>query len=669
MAENYFKRNPKDGAIGRLRKRSDIWTSGVTHHLASTRYPAWVKVTATGGSCGKTSTFEIGAGSEIFAERYAKFKHEPTLERMSIRYGGDYGLNLELELTIKAFNRSDFEEIEAALLVPGSTIDLSFGYTNAIESKATSGYKKSTSEKNFKTTSFAVETTENGGWICTCKASAPAQFIRTVEVKSGLPNKLGNLKYIITGWFSDTDDADVTGIPELMAYDAQSSGEQSVDKFEDGTVLPVANDGGHVVIYSGDLAGVKWGVTKWFMRGWKAGDEANSENAYNKVYFTLKYVINRLVNQAMLQTAKESASEKDQDDINKLKVVIKDTDVTKIPNLISSGDPTRILILGEGFAKFKAKGMDTRDFYDLLDDKESVKSATYSKNASEIQYGNILIAQSVIEDALSDSTIEQAEENSSDNVNVKETDSNGINLEKFLAKIFNVIKEVTGGAINLGLSVDDEDKTKSTLRVLDRNFGEADSLKCIVLDPINHDGTTRDCSISSNVGSQQYQAYMFTGGSGEKDAVTHLRDCQGPENDSGERLKLYQKASSDIEELTGLKGKTGTLLKSKFSPTQTESLIGAFKTIYNNVDVIHKDHKKQFRMMPYMGVEMTATLDGIWGIIPGNAFTTTQLPNKYRKNGGYFMIRSVEHTIENSDWSTNVSGILTYHNNLEFITL
>lgn len=672
MQENFFKRNPQDGAVGRLKQRARVNREG-PRFVSATRQPAWAKVVATGGSCGKTHKFSISSGSDKFNERHdSKFKHEPTLDKVNLIYGGDYGMNIELEIQITAHNREDFNQIEKALLVPGSKITLSFGYTSNIDPSVQGGYLPSKTEKGFRTVSFAFSTTANGAYVCTCKASAPAQWMRTIETKVSLPNKMNVGQYIITGWAGGTSKADVVGMPELLAYDAQSNGEDSIDEWDEGKTFTIGKRG-HVVVYAGNTVD----QNNWFNRTVKYfttyGDEADSENTRNKVYYTLGYVIDRLVNGVILQNAIESASKKDKVDMLNLKVTLPEKQFSVIPNHISSGDPTRILFLGDGYAKFRAKGEETVDFYELAENKSAVRAAKWldGDKASQITHSKILIAKSVLEEALKDSTAEKMEEKDSDKDSVKGTDSKEISLEQFLNNIFSTIKEVCGGAINLGLTVDPNDETKSTLRVVDRNYGRSEPLEIIVLNPIDSDGVTRECSIKSNVGSQQYQAYMFTGGSGEKDAVTHLRDCQGSDNDSGEREALYYKAVTNIEELAGLENGKGTLLKSGFASAQSESLIAAFKVIYNNVDVVQGDHKRKFRMMPYMGMELSATLDGIWGLVPGNGLFTTQVPFKYHQNGAYFNIRSVEHTIENSDWSTSVSGILTYHpkNELELIRL
>jgi len=54
-------------------------------------------------------------------------------------------------------------------------------------------------------------------------------------------------------------------------------------------------------------------------------------------------------------------------------------------------------------------------------------------------------------------------------------------------------------------------------------------------------------------------------------------------------------------------------------------------------------------------LELELTIDGIGGIYPGNSFHSEYVPNRY-KNEALFQCFNVNHTIDGSGWTVNVSG-------------
>ena len=66
----------------------------------------------------------------------------------------------------------------------------------------------------------------------------------------------------------------------------------------------------------------------------------------------------------------------------------------------------------------------------------------------------------------------------------------------------------------------------------------------------------------------------------------------------------------------------------------------------------NKDNRP-LKMLFDLGLE----LDGIGGIVPGNSFHSNYLPNKYKEKC-VFQMTNVEHTIDSSTWTTNVTGMM-----------
>ena len=87
---------------------------------------------------------------------------------------------------------------------------------------------------------------------------------------------------------------------------------------------------------------------------------------------------------------------------------------------------------------------------------------------------------------------------------------------------------------------------------------------------------------------------------------------------------------------------------------------------------LHKNnpHAVTHETVHYPGLSISLELDGIWGYMPGNGISSTQVPNEWRDAyKSYFMVTRVTHTIQQSDWVTRIDGILAYYDNIKYIPL
>ena len=56
-------------------------------------------------------------------------------------------------------------------------------------------------------------------------------------------------------------------------------------------------------------------------------------------------------------------------------------------------------------------------------------------------------------------------------------------------------------------------------------------------------------------------------------------------------------------------------------------------------------------------ISYKVTLDGINGFLYGNAITTNWLPKQYRDDRVYWTVKTITHTIQNNDWTTELEAI------------
>lgn len=243
-------------------------------------------------------------------------------------------------------------------------------------------------------------------------------------------------------------------------------------------------------------------------------------------------------------------------------------------------------------------------------------------------------------------------------LDVKDTNEEVVNVITFFEKIADHISATVGGAIALRLVEHPTDS--NILIVTDQNYGVMDTLECIVFDPIDGDGSTRSCSVQSNVGSQEYKAAMFVGSNKKGDPIAALRGCSPKLVD--QRSKELQKAQSDKSALITNPGNLG---KNAFNGEQ----INALKSIMGRIHRNSKDAPK-IETIHYPGLSISVELDGVYGFTPGNAVSTTQIPTKWRDQfKSYFMVTSVKHDFNQSDWVTRLEGILAYYPNTKYSQL
>lgn len=669
MPESLYRRNPKEGNIievlkgrrGLLDKQQTV--SGKS---ASVRNPCWVQITGRDKSCGGGGSMQLPKNTETWDATYKpKIKPGPDLESVEIEYGGDWGLARKVSGTIRCYTISDFEIVQRYFLLPGNEIDVKFGYK-----KSWGINQPTTNLTNFKVASFSFQTNQDGTWQANFTAVSASTAIKNLDMQivicngcnvvggTGQSGNSGPLMYL-TG--QDSIRHAVKGIAQLIASDAQKNGQLSIDELQDGEVIssftdynPGSSDkSAAIVVYSGDhLRGTWQKIAIWFGGIVRNTSLANNEveSANNQVFVTLGYVVNRLINDQLLR-AMGCGIPHERTEFSALKLDFHpDYSKSKVASGITSGDPVHILFLGNG--NYKNSLGEGKNF-----DADCKNLGTVTAiSGGNVKLQNILIHRDIVAAAFSEAT--KKREANADQTDVKDTGEEVINVVDFFEKIADQVNSCTGGAIALRLVEHPTDSNK--LIVVDQNYGVTDALQVIVFDPIDGDGSTRTCDVQSNVGSQEYKAAMFVGSSKKGDPISALRNCS---NDLKEqRQKEYQKAQSDKDALLKNPGNFG---KNEIDSEEVNALKAIMGRLHRN-----NPNTAINETVHYPGLSITVEIDGAWGIIPGNAISSTQVPKKWRDQyKSYFMVTTVRHLFQQSDWQTSISGILAYYPNTEYIQL
>lgn len=651
MAESLYRRKPEGNVIGRLQERRKFigkdYVQTKNGKSGSVRNPCFISITGIDKSCVKSGDMTLPHDESTWDLTYKpSIKPGPDLDTVTIEYGGDWGLARKISATIRCYKISDFEEVQKKFLMPGNEISTTFGYKDI-----TWGVPESKTLSGFKVATFAFNTTQEGHWIASFTAVSSATAIKNLDMQLLVKNSGDSIVYM-TG--KDLTKNPVKGIAQLITSDSQKNGQYSIDDIKDGDVIEPTVDyspgsidtSAACVVYNGDHLRDTMGKFK----AWAGGiakdlgyGDSEVETANNQVYVTVGYIVNRVINDQLLRNLASCVGSNDKPDFDKLKVEFSDKySKCKIAPQITSGDPVSVLLLGN--ANYKNTKGDGKDFDKDCQQLGKVKSHF----GGDIKIQNILVHRDVVSAAFTGATKQREAE--SDNADVKDSKEEVINIIDFFDKVSDHISSAVGGAISLRLVDDPDDLTK--LIVVDQNYGVASDFPVVVFDPIDGDGSTRSCEVQSNVGSQEYKAAMFVGSSKKGDPVSVIKGCY-----SNLETVKKQRFGDALDAAFAIVGSPGNLGTNHFNGQEINALKSAVCQMYKNApdsgnnETIH-----------YPGLSISVDIDGTWGFIPGNGISSTQVPRKWREAyKSYFMVTSIVHSFSQSDWSTKISGILSYY--------
>jgi hypothetical protein len=630
-----YKKNAASDVISQLKARSSNWKNQGKYPGGGTGTPAYCKISSGG--------LTLPVDDMTFNAMYQqKFKPGASLESVNIRLGGNYGLTLEVEFTFICNTLEEYERFEKQFCVFGNTFDVEYGYAGT----HAKGYTQTKKIKGFVTCSFSMGTTQEGGYNVKVIGIAPAASLNTLTVQMGIDSKGRKFK-------SGRQTHSVTSMIELLAYHAQRNGNQSIDSATDGEVVKTPLDGAPLVIYASNHF-------KGFFTRFSDNIFSNEVSKNSKVvYVSLEWIVNCLNTEIFPEYAK-IANAQDASKLNKYKIKFdKDLSVSYIDENCRSANPLSMLILGNDLGKYKS-GSSGKDFESTTAPGEIQAVNRKVNNRHEIDIKKILIERSVLIDALS---FQWEKPKAGEKTEVKQEEEGGTKIDEFFGKLFNVIKEETGGAIQLRLGMHpdalNDEKKMGELYIFDENNGYfSNKIQCAVFDPIQGDGTTRVCNITADVGSKEYQGQAFASAK-TKNAVKNEAD--GKPNDEVKQEDTYTETVKKITELVNK-----TIPESDFDEQHLISLRDLQGTLRQT-----NPKKKELDFLVYAGLGIDIELDGIDGFFVGNAIMTTQLSKRYRDAKTYFSVISVEHTFtgQSSEWTTKIQGPLSFHYDVEYVNL
>ena len=322
----------------------------------------------------------------------------------------------------------------------------------------------------------------------------------------------------------------------------------------------------------------------------------------------------------------------------------KDTTIGSFVPEMFSADPTSILFGGE-MANYGKEGQANKMFFGA--------GLTEFKSETNADLSKIYIALPTLNKIFSDLKLRDTGTYTEDDLKDAQT---APAVKDFLNEIFKTIQQMSGGLYDLITFQEPYgDPLKSELQIINKrkayDGGAEDSP--VIFQVIGEKSIIRDMSLSTefNAKLQAAASTAARGGGQSTDVPAKLftslyADCKINAEDFIKDSELVT-----TEMMTAAKEKYGEGFDETMVEANTASLR---KYLIQNTPA---NVKNEFGSLPYF-INLSVTLDGIFGIPYFGRFTVDRLPETYKKKL-FFTVTKINHSFDGQgDWSTTIDGTM-----------
>lgn len=654
-----FRRKIPDSVKNVLGSRLNLYAKGNTsdYYKPKTRNTAYCTITKNG--------ITVSTREDTFEETYnpRSLKPRPNLLRAEIeRIGHDASLvNLSMRIrgTIEVYSLSDFLKYSEVFCINDPKNQLSITMAYAAPFDGCPSYKVSGCYIAYGT----WQTTNENYYQLSFEAIGPGEVFSSVDIGfSGIWDN-AKLYYKHNKTFDNkVVESQVNGYYELMLYDAQKSGATLTDDIPDGTIVPYVRKKPYEGKVSNGIAYLNFRgqLTKSDIIVYQPvegaalsadPDQIPTAQTTTDEFFTLQYVVDRLINEFCLYPLYDKYTDSDSG-IRDVYVGFSDKPRCSIifNAVVRSCDPRKILILGNGAGNYKdAETKVTGKDYEKGIALDGIKS----HYGNYIDFRKILIHRNTIWEAINSTmhTVEKprAGVNSKDHFILEEY----LRVTEFFKNLFTTISNCTGGFVQLGLIVDDgtndkDDLTKhKILKIVPTTFVDT-GLDIWKFNTLNGDGSTRELSITAELPSTDLHASLV------KNIFNNSRVTNAIRSDTNDGLSL-----SDLEELADrlLDEYYNKLMpRTKYSDETCDAARNILLNINKGRSTSSLVNNNQYLWLMKMNVKM----DGVGGWRIGHHINSNTVPNSFTTERNIaFVVTRVHHVIEGQDWQTELESICT----------
>tara|TARA_R110001592_G_scaffold26720_7_gene99731 strand:+ start:7942 stop:9825 length:1884 start_codon:yes stop_codon:yes gene_type:complete len=594
-----------------------------------------------------TGNFTLPVDSDKFSAAYdpnGTGRPAPTLGDVEVSLEGEAGSLRRLTAAFTCYDLPSFEAAEAALLVPMSEVEVTYGYAGPESPSGTGSHK-------FRVYDYSFKITKQNYFECSFKAVGKGGTYKKLNVNA--QNKFPDKEFVTNyNWGNDTSKVnnlfDYLDFLVQKATDSLSSSGFEPDHGTSGKLSPL--DGHFGVLIAPDAyeppTKLKTGIT----------------SRDRIIYISLGAVVSA-VNKKLLKNNKDADGKADP---YKLEWDDKFAGITtkfKSGN-IWSPDPVEMIF------KYKSAGKKENHYH--ADEREtkakeyiSCAAMTGAGSVDEGSTGspwNILLGRDLLK-AIQQSFADEAKTDK-DSVEDKDKVDGTIPVSRFFNKIFASIKENTGGAWDFYLDQDEEGVDAGTIFIVNRKAPSTGRVTPLKLDPVGGVGSApdngiRELNLEASVPSEM-QAKAFGGAPGQtsdsETAVNRIREKEDkPDEDPPQSVREQQKNARDKLNDDGYSSNGVSSAKAAIKSLVTEKMSAADRVKKGQTADGNEPEK-----VPYP-ITFSVVLDGIEGFKFGDTISSSYLPSRYTKSSmgnPVFTVTSYVHKISNNDWTTTVKALM-----------
>jgi hypothetical protein len=630
------------------------------------RLSAWARISIPGSSAPP-----IEANLQGYEGRYrSNIDNRPrdaSLKSLSIKRvtgkGESFNLTLEIDVEFEVFTFDDFQVFASSYLrrePDRKPLKIEWGNGSTLGGRG----KVSHSIEGAMVVAGGYSNTELNTYVCRFNAIGPAQSLVNLDILSCDLMHLFKNQYFIYGNLSVfSANEKVSNLINKIMYDLQQGGKTRTDDVEEGTepIAPGMNDGKPIGKVYKKFQDPGWLNLKIAWDNWtNRSEEKTGVGSDMHEYLSLEYIVD-LINKSIIKITNTKCNDK-----FSFNIVFDETPYSYVParylgNKFRSADPVSVLFLdGSNSGNYQNNSKNGKNF-----EVSGYFSDCVSVSNQTVNHRKILISRKLVVNYLS----EKLEKLNEANENAKKTNKNSIDrvndvtlpLKEFFEYIFSRISKASGNYVNLSFMFPDISKNKNRemhkIIITDAFSISKPKPEIFEFDPFNGDGNCLSLVVEGKLPADLVGLALIQGigeGSGTGGKISEEKDYQQSVQD--EYYTLLTKLRSVSED----DGVFAQMAKKDFSEDTIAdacSTLSEFKKVSNSLAILNEEMGGPFTFTEYFDLEMKVEMEGIFPIIAGNVFTSTNLP-KFAKpdNGIGFVVMDVEDKIDATGvWTTSIS--------------
>jgi hypothetical protein len=573
-------------------------------------------------------------------------KQLPILKSVEISADGSSNVAQATMWTAKIdfdlFTLQQLDKAEKSFLRQGTVVKIEFGWANET-TKGNSGVIEG------EVTNFSFSANKDGSFSCSFEMVGSNSKFSSSNLEGSPELTEGELKQD-----SDESESDTDPIPAIPSYppfvrsillqhreafNIQPGGVFTDEQAEDGKIELKGDNNEFALANIQETSGFFTKLAAW------AGIDINDMFI---PYITLGGLIDRI---------NEISKNPDNAEIAgtaSTKTIICNSDTTVgsfIPEMFSA-DPT-IILFGDEMADYGKEGQSGQMLFGSKTSqfKLSDGNADLSRTLISIPYlVNIykelkLGFRSYNEDDLKDSQTPPA-------------------VKDFLNEIFKTIEELSGGLYQLTLFQKPYDDAENVYIINKRvGYDSGNNESPYTFKVIGEDSIIRDMSLSTEFNAKLQAAAVTAARSGGQNTQVPAKLFENLYKDCDVT------AESFIDDKNRVSKKQILKLKERYGQGFDESRVEGTSPLLKSYLIQNTpgNTDAEFGSVPYL-INLSVTLDGIFGIPYFGRFTVDRLPAGYRGTEGspsiFFTVTKINHSFDGQgDWSTQIEGVMNVKNN------